>query len=228
LDEIRAEIGGSSYVIAELDDAFTEYYEVALEAEYRSAKWYAQAGYTWSQYYGNFDQDNTSPGNDANRFVGSSNLADNVGRQVWDSKYGYLRGDRRNQLKLYGYYNLNWNATTGAFFVYQDGQPWETWDVEFYRDQLTSIGSGSTSDTIRFSEPAGSRRTDSHYQLDLNYTQFFNIGSRYRIKLLADLFNLFDNQTGYNVEPRKNSARYSEARSFFRPRRLQLAVGFEF
>jgi len=228
LDDIRAEIGGSSYVIAELDDAFTEYYEVALEAEYRSSKWYAQAGYTWSQYYGNFDQDNTSPANDANRFVGSSNLADNVGRQVWDNKYGYLRGDRRNQLKLYGYYNLNWNATTGAFFVYQDGQPWETWDVEFYRDQLTSIGSGSTSDTIRFSEPAGSRRSDSHYQLDLNYTQFFNVGSRYRIKLLADLFNLFDNQTGYNVEPRKNSAGYGEARSFFRPRRLQLAVGFEF
>ncbi len=228
LDEIRAEIGGSSYVIAELDDAFTEYYEVVLEAEYRSSKWYLQAGYTWSQYYGNFDQDNTSSANDANRFVGSSNIADHAGRQLWDLKYGYLRGDRRNQLKAFGYYNLNWNASAGAFFVYQDGQPWETWDVEFYRDQLTSIGSGSTSDTIRFSEPAGSRRSDSHYQIDFNYTQNFNIGSRYLIKLRADLFNLFDNQTGYNIENRKNSAGYSDPRSFFRPRRLQLTVGFEF
>ena len=79
LDEIRDEIGGSSYVIAQLDDAFTDYYEVALEAEYRSAKWYAQAGYTWSQYYGNFDQDNTTTSNDGNIFVGSSFIADGLG-----------------------------------------------------------------------------------------------------------------------------------------------------
>jgi hypothetical protein len=224
LDDIRDEIGGSSYVIAQLDDAFTDYYEVALEAEYRSAKWYAQAGYTWSQYYGNFDQDNTTTSNDLNIFVGSSFIADWAGRQLWNNRYGYLRGDRRNQFKVFGYYNLPWNATAGGFFVYQDGQPWEAWDYRAIASQYT----GSTSDTSRYAEPAGSRRTDEHYQLDLNYTQFFNFGSRYRIRLTADLFNLFDNQTGYNIQNKVNSARFGEPRDFFNPRRLQLAVGFEF
>ena len=101
LDEIRDEIGGSSYVIAQLDDAFTDYYEVALEAEYRSSKWYAQGSYVWSQYYGNFDQDNTTTSNDGNIFIGSSFIADGAGRQLWNNRYGYLRGDRRNQFKVY-------------------------------------------------------------------------------------------------------------------------------
>jgi len=224
LDDIRAEIGGSSYVIAQLDDAFTEYYEVALEAEYRSAKWYAQASYIWSQYYGNFDQDSSGNTNDANVFVGSSNIADWSGRQLWDNRYGRLRGDRRNQIKLFGYYNLPWNATTGAFMAYQDGQPWEAWD---YR-AISAKYSGSTSDTSRFAEPAGTNRTDGHFQVDLNYTQNFNIGSRYVIKLRADLFNLLDSQEGFNIEPRRGNARFSEPRNWFDPRRLQLGVGFEF
>jgi hypothetical protein len=223
LDDIRAEIGGSSYVIAQLDDAFTEYYEVALEAEYRSPKWYAQASYIWSQYYGNFDQDNSGTTNDANIFVGSSFIADWAGRQLWNNRYGYLRGDRRNQIKLYGYYTLPWNATTGAFVAYQDGQPWEAWNVEIYR-QYT----GSTSDTSRYAEPAGTNRTDGHFQMDLNYTQRFNFGSRYTIVLRADLFNLLDSQEGYNIQNKVNSARFGEPRNWFDPRRFQIGVGFEF
>ncbi len=223
LDEIRAEIGGSSYVIAQLDDAFTDYYEVSLESEYRSPKYYVQASYVWSQYYGNFDQDNTTTSNDGNIFIGSSFIADGAGRQLWNYRYGNLRGDRRNQLKIYGYYNLNWNATAGVWMNYQDGQPWEAWDVEVYRD-FTS----SSSDTSRYAEPAGSNRTDSHFQMDLNYTQNFPIGDRFNVKLTADLFNLFDSQTGYNVQNKVNSAEFGSNRDFFRPRRLQLAVGFDF
>ena len=224
LDDIRAEIGGSSYVIAQLDDAFTDYYEVNLEAEYRSSKWYAQAGYVWSQYYGNFDQDNSGTTNDANLFVGSSYIADWSGRQLWNNRYGYLRGDRRHQFKAYGYYNLPWNATAGGFFVYQDGQPWEAWDYTAISAQY----SGSTNDVSRYGEPAGSRRTDSHYQLDVNYTQYFDFGGRYRVKLAADLFNVFDKQTGYNIQNQVHTALFGTPRDFINPRRLQLAVGFEF
>ncbi len=42
LDEIRAEIGGSSYVIAQLDDAYTDYWELNLEAEWRGDNYYVQ------------------------------------------------------------------------------------------------------------------------------------------------------------------------------------------
>ena len=61
--------------------------------------------YSWSHYYGNFDQDNStsSAANDSNIFVGSSNIADDFGRQLWNNKYGNLSGDRRHKLKVFGY-----------------------------------------------------------------------------------------------------------------------------
>jgi hypothetical protein len=221
LARFQQEIGGSSYVIAELDGAFTKYYEVSLEAERRGPKTFFRGSYVWSHYYGNFDQDNTTTENDQSIFIGSSFIGDGAGRQLWDLRYGDLRGDRRHQLKLYGYYLLPWNASAGAFAIYQSGQPWEVWDVEVYRALTTS-----TSDVSRFAESAGTRTTDDHYQIDLNYTQDFPIG-RYNIQLRLDLFNVTDNQTGYNIQSQRNSAGFGQARTAYDPRRLQVAVRFE-
>ena len=230
LNEMRAEIGGSSYAVAELDGAYTDYYELNLEAEWRGDRYYLQGSYVYSEYTGNFDQDNTSTANDDNLFIGSSNIGDSIGRQLWDLKDGKLRGDRPHQLKLYGFYDLGWNAGIGAYFVYQSGQPWETWDVEYYRDQLTAYGSGSTSSTNRYSERAGSHRTSSHNQLDLNYTQNFYFGgdNRYNLQFRVDAFNVFDKQTGYNVNPVLSSSTYGETRSYFNPRRFQVMAKFIF
>ncbi|MGH9379549.1 MAG: carboxypeptidase regulatory-like domain-containing protein [Thermoanaerobaculia bacterium] len=223
LDQVQAEIGGSSYVIAQLDGAFTKYWEASFETDYRGEKIYFNGSYVWSHYYGNFDQDNTTTDNDQNIFIGSSFLADGAGRQVWDFKNGDLRGDRRHQLKLFGSYDLDWNATVGAFATYLDGQPWEIWDSEVYR-HLTS----STSDTNRYAEPAGSRRTDDHYQLDLNYTQNFIFGERYTVQLAADIYNVVDKQTGYNIQNKRNEAGLGVPRDFFDPRTIQLSARFRF
>jgi Carboxypeptidase regulatory-like domain len=223
LAAFQREIGGSSYVIAELDGAFTKYYEVNLEAERRGKNSFVRGSYTWSHYYGNFDQDNTTTDNDQSIFIGSSFIGDGAGRQLWDNRYGNLRGDRRHQLKVYGYYQLPWNASAGAFAVYQSGQPWEVWDVEVYRALTTS-----TSDVSRYAEPAGSRTTDDHYQVDLNYTQDFPIGGRFNVQLRADVFNVTDNQTGYNIQNQRHSAGFGQPRSAYDPRRFQLAVQLEF
>lgn len=219
LDDVRAEIGGSSFVIARLDGSYTKYHEVSLEAEWTRDDWYLQGSYTWSQYYGNMDQDNTSSGNDAALFIGSSNIADGTGRQLWNFKEGRLAGDRRHQLKVFGFKELPWNARVGAYGVWQSGQPWETWDGGFY---------GFSNDTIRFSEPAGSREEPSHWQIDLNYTQNFQVFGDSNIRLRADIFNVFDNQTGYNFEPRVDFAGYGTARSLIRPRRVQLQLQYQF
>ena len=228
LNDQRRQIGsgslsGSSYVIAELDNAYTDYHEVTLESEWRGARAFVRGSYTWSRYYGTLDQDNSTVANDQNIFIGSSNIADGPGRQLWDMKEGRLRGDRPHLLKIYGYHALPWNATAGTYFVAQSGQPWETWNYELYA-HLT----GSTSDTIRYAEPAGSRRSDFHYQMDLNYTQNIPLQGRVRLQLVADIFNVFDNQTGYNVEPRIHSAGYGDPRSFYDPQRFQLAARFQF
>lgn len=197
---IRNAIGsGSSYVIANLDGAFTKYYETTMESTWRSGSLYTTGSYTWSHYYGNFDQDNSSFSfaNDAAIFIGSSNIGDGAGRQLWDMKYGDLRGDRRHVAKITTAYDLPWKAQIGAFGVYQSGQPYQLESVLPYRP-LT----GSTSDTNRYAEPAGRRRSPGHHQLDLKYSQ--NIFS-YRgttLQLIADIFNVFDKQTGYNYETR--------------------------
>lgn len=224
LDAFRAEVGGSTFVIAELDGAFTKYWEASADAEWRGAGAYFKGSYVWSHYYGNFDQDNTTTANDDNVFIGSSFLADDAGRQLWDRRYGDLRGDRRHQLKLYGYYRFDWNGSAGAYAIYQSGQPWEAWD---YRAYVPLVGT-STSDVSRFAEPAGSRRTADHYQLDLNYTHDVPLGGRYTLQLRADLFNVFDRQTGYDVQNQANSAGFGAPRRFFNPRRLQVMVRLRF
>jgi hypothetical protein len=219
-----AQIGsGSTYVIAEIDGGFTEYHEATLEAEYRGARSFVRGSYTWSKYYGNVDQDNSTTANDANVFIGSSFIADGAGRQVWDFKEGRLRGDRPHMLKAYGFYQLNWNATIGSFFVAQSGQPWEMWSFEPYRSLTTS-----TSNTNRYAEPAGSRRADAHWQMDLKYVQDFRLADRITLQLVGDLYNVFNNQTGYNINPEFNSPLFGQPRSYFDPRRFEVTARLRF
>ena len=219
-----AQIGsGSTYVIAELDGAYTKYQEVTVESEWTSARTYLRGSYTWSHYYGNIDQDNSTTGNDAAIFIGSSNIADAVGRQLWDNKDGTLRGDRPHLLKLMGTYALPWHAQAGAFVVAQSGQPWEMWSYEPYIAFTTN-----TSDTIRYAEPAGSRRTNPHWQMDLKYTQDIPLRSRYRLQIVGDLYNVLNQQTGHNVQPAVHSAGFGVPRSWYDPRRFEVSARFIF
>jgi hypothetical protein len=205
LGDINNAIQGSptatSYVIANLDGAFTKYLEATGEADWRGNKMTLHGTYTWSHYYGNFDQDysstSTSGVNDAALFVGSSNLGDAAGRQIWNFKYGKLRGDRPIIAKIYGTYFLPWNATTGFFALAQSGQVYQIQSALAYRDLTTS-----TSDTNRLAEPAGSRRSPFQTNLDLNYTQSFGLIRGTNLQLAVDLFNVLNRQTGYNFSDR--------------------------
>jgi hypothetical protein len=225
LTQRLAEItSGSSYVIAELDGAFTKYHEASLESEWRGDKAFVRGSYTWSHYYGNFDQDNSTTTNDANIFIGSSFIGDGAGRQLWDFREGDLRGDRRHMAKVYGYYTLPWDGTVGAYAFAQSGQPWETWSYEPYIALTTN-----TSDTSRYAEPAGTHRTNPHAQLDLKYIQNFRLAPQVRLQLDADLFNVFNGQTGYNRQPGIHTgAAYGVSRNFFDPRRFQIAARLRF
>jgi hypothetical protein len=219
--------GGSqnSYVIAELDGAFTDYRALTLESEYRKDRVWVQGSYTRSRYYGNFDQDgsSTADSNDGNIFIGSSNIGDGAGRQLWDLKLGRLRGDRPNSFKMYGAYTLNWNASIGAFVIAQSGQPWETHSFQPYA-ALTS----STSNTDRYSEPAGSHRSPSHAQLDLNYTQELPFLKRYRAGVVFYIYNVANKQTGYDIHPNFNAAQYGQPVRFYDPRRLEMTFRLQF
>ncbi len=219
LQAFREDVGGSSFVIAELDKSFTAYNEFSLEATYQGERSYLNLSYVRSSYKGNFDQDGISSNPDRDLFIGSSLLADSPGRYTWDGKKGRLFGDKPNVFKAFGYYTTDWDANLGFYFVFQSGNVWEAWDGSLY---------GSRFDTIKFAEPAGSRREPSHWQLDLNYTQDFEFASDYVLQFRADLFNVFNNQTGYNFQQSLNSANFGQPRSLINPRRLQLSVNVEF
>jgi hypothetical protein len=234
LTAMRTQIGasaglgpsGSTYVIAELDGAFTRYKELTFETEYRSTKGFVRASYTKSKYYGNFDQDNSASSatlNDSNIFIGSSNIGDGPGRQLWDFKLGTLRGDRPHALKIYGAYFLPWNASAGSYIIAQSGQPWEKWDYTLYSALTTS-----TVETIKYAEPAGSHRAPSHAQLDLNYTQNLTLTKRYHAQVVLDVFNVSNSQTGYNFETRAHAAGFGQPLSFFDPVRAQIAFRLVF
>jgi hypothetical protein len=220
-----AQIGsGSSYVIADLDTSFTKYYEATVESEYHGGRVFFRGSYTWSHYYGNFDQDGSSTLNDSNIFIGSSNIGDGGGRQLWDMKTGDLHGDRPNVFKVYGSYVFNWHASAGAFLIAESGTPWEAWNRFVY----SSLIGTSTSDTIRYAEPAGSRRTDGHFQLDLNYTQNIPLQHRLNAQIAFDLFNLGNSQTGYNIQQSANNSLFTQPQNYWDPRRLQISFRLQY
>lgn len=198
-----------SYVIAELDGAYTKYLEASMEVDYNSENFYSTTSLVWSHYYGNFDQDGTTRfDNDQGTFIGSSNIADSFYGQLWGSfTNGNLRADRTWQFKSYGAYTLPWDATLGYLVYWQSGHTWaHQWASTLYL------------------EPRGSRRTPSHWQLDLNYSQNYEFSEDLAFKFRVDVFNLFDRQTGYNPQPRYNSDALGEYRSHENPRRIQLTV----
>ena len=124
---------------------------------------------------------------------------------------------------MYGYYILDWNATIGAYAIVQSGQPWETWSYEPYI-AFTS----NTSDTSRYAEPAGSRRTPTHYQLDLNYTQNFRLKNRYSFRSRPTCSTCSTSRRATTYQPAVPHSTFGYAEAYIDPRRLQLAVRFQF
>jgi len=100
--------------------------------------------------------------------------------------------------------------------------------VEDFRKCVREVLLRKGSEILSYGEPAGSRQTDAHYQLDLSYTQNFPIGDRFNILLRGEVFNVTDNQTGYNMQPMENSAGFAEPQDYIRPRRFQVTAAFQF
>ena len=64
--------------------------------------------------------------------------------------------------------------------------------------------------------------------MDLNYTQDFQLTDALKMKFRADIFNLFDRQTGYSIQQVKWSPEYGKPRDWYDPRRIQLSVKIDY
>ena len=225
LSDQLAQIGsGSSYVIAELDGAYTDYYEASFESEWRTNKTFVKGSFTWSHYVGNFDQDNTTirqRRRDLHRVRRTSPTAPAASCGTSRTARCAAIGPRPSSST--GITCSTGTPASARSTSSQSGQPWEAWSYEPYIALTTS-----TSDTNRYAEKAGSRRTPTHNQLDLNYTQNVRFAQRINFQVALDLFNVFDKQTGYNYQPSVHTTTFGTPRSYFDPRRLQVAVRFQF
>ncbi len=159
---------GSSYVIAELDGAYTKYHEATVESEWRGAagvrpRFVHLRASTW----GNFDQDNTTIGNDMNTFIGSSLIADGAGRQTVELPR--RPAARRPAAHAEAVWLLPAELERDGGRLRRSRSRASRGKRGIARRISPSVGENS--DNGMFVEPAGSRRSDSHAQLDLNYTQ---------------------------------------------------------
>jgi hypothetical protein len=64
--------------------------------------------------------------------------------------------------------------------------------------------------------------------MDLNYTQDFRFAKRFKFQVGVDLYNVFNSQTGYNYDPSVHNSTFGLPRSYFDPRRIQIAMRFFF
>ena len=116
-------------------------------------------------------------------------------------------------------------ASVGVFAIAQSGQPWEHVELR----ALHQPHDLEHERRNRYAEPAGSRRSDValparpqlHPELPASARA---TTSRWR----PTCFNVFNKQTGYNIEPRFHNSLFGQPRLYFDPRRLQVAARFQF
>lgn len=63
--------------------------------------------------------------------------------------------------------------------------------------------------------------------MDLRYTHRLPLPLGADAEVRIDLFNVFDRQTGYNLNPVARGATFGEPRSYFDPRRVQVTIGLD-
>ena len=184
-----------------------------------------RGSYTWSHYYGNFDQDNSTTANDANVFVGSSFIGDGAGRQLWDFRDGDMRGDRRHMVKLYGYYTLKWDAVVGAYAFAQSGQPWETWSYEPYIALTTNTSrhvAVRRAGRVAPHQPARAARSRSTRRISVSAG-----GRACRSTPICSTSSTARPATTRSPDVHTGAA-FGVSRNFFDPRRFQIAARLRF
>jgi hypothetical protein len=159
------------------------------------ARWplWLDASYTWSRLRGNWDVDYAD-----SLFYHSSLLEDGPGVLLGDHRDGLLRGDRTHLAKLFASLRVFDRGRLGAFVRWQSGGAWEA------RAQPAANVSSSY---VRYLEPAGSRRMEDWWNVDLAAAWSLALGGGpgrqpVDVELELRVHNLFDEQVALQVDDR--------------------------
>lgn len=218
------------------DSAKRTYFAIDLFAEhpYKDG-WYGKVTYTWSQSKGNTEGQTLSD-------VGQTDVA---ATQTWDfpalmeGAYGYLPGDRRHQIKAFGFYDLTPEWTVGANVLMASGRPKSC--LSNYGGSIPGgdyFGYGSsfhycTNDggQTYYYSPRGSKGNlpwDRQLDLNVTYKPDFVKG----LALRADVFNVFNSQVAAAIDEQQMtgdtvSATYGRVLSYTAPRSVKFTASYD-
>lgn len=127
--------------------------------------------------------------------------------------------DRGYQFKLSGTYIFPYGIMISAYFAHEQGRPYNrtlrVWLDQGYR-------------TIA-AEERGSKRFPNQTYLDLRLEKEFKLWNNVRLKLLIDVWNIFNTEYNYWVaSTNADSDAYLAPGGFVLPRRAQLGIRFVF
>jgi hypothetical protein len=127
-------------------------------------------------------------------------------------------------VRLSGVYQLPAEFSVGAFARYQQGYPYVL--IGQTTDQSFSAFDGTFRTLLL--EPVGDRRYDNIFTLDLNVQKVFNFGNAGRMTLMADLFNVTNNNAVVQRNRLANSASFNVIQENISPRALRFGIRYSF
>ncbi len=192
-EDISADgLGNGPFHVSQLPGAFREYTAATLQLNRRPVndrlkRLWINASYTWSRLKGNWDVDYAD-----SLFYNSSILQDGPGVLITDNREGELLGDRTHLVKLFATIEPIDRLRAGTYIRYQSGAAWEA------RAQPSA---NVTSSYYYYLEPAGSRRMEDWFNVDLLTSYEFRFGG-IGVEVEARLNNVFDEQVALQVDNR--------------------------
>jgi len=120
--------------------------------------------------------------------------------------------------KIQATYILPLDFSLSAFYSLYNGQTW----TRVFSLPVNQYGS------YLMAEPMGSRRLDTVNNLDLRLEKSFRFGGNYRLSLMLDLFNVFNQGRPTGVQELATSEDFGKARYVNQPRTFRAGMRFWF
>jgi hypothetical protein len=173
-----------------------------------SSGWMLHAHYAYGRAKGNHDNTYTGGASGGNRYL-------NPNRQI--NAEGYLPNDPTHVIKVYGTFQLPWGFSLSPQFMYETGYNWTRY--------VTAAASGRPN---VFLEKRGSNRLPAIIDLGVRLEKNFNITQRYRLGLIADIFNTFNRGKELQIDSRVDSQNFGKATWVTDPRSFRASLRFFF
>jgi hypothetical protein len=246
----KTPVSGNLGVPISFDNAVHEYDAIEFEANRRFANgWSLQSSYRWSRLWGNFegffrnDNGQSDPAiTSLFDFPTNDPTYVSLGRELGfrgDIRYlgtagnGPLPNDRRHQGKIYGNYQFGFGANVGVGFQLESGAPLTAMAANPLYDSAGEIPETPRGQGFE-TEQGFKKRTPVHTSFDLHGDYGFRLGGVRRLVVLADVFNVLNQQrvTDYDyyteVAFQQSNPNFGRIIAYQSPRTARFGLRFEF